>query len=44
MAAYNIAFGGNNLNYASAVAVTPAIATFILSFSFYEAHAAGVNQ
>lgn len=34
MAAYNIAFGGNNPNYAAAVAVTLAITTFILSFSF----------
>ncbi len=34
MAAYNIAFGGNNPNYAAAVAVTLAVITFILSFSF----------
>lgn len=34
MAAYNIAFGGNNPNYAAAVAVTLAIFTFILSFGF----------
>ncbi len=34
MAAYNIAFGGNNPNYAAAVAVTLAIATFILTFGF----------
>ena len=34
MAAYSISFGGNNLNYASAVAVTLAIITFILSFGF----------
>lgn len=34
MAAYNIAFAGNNPNYAAAVAVTLAVATFILSFAF----------
>lgn len=34
MAAYNIAFGANNPNYAAAVAVTLAIFTFILSFGF----------
>jgi multiple sugar transport system permease protein len=34
MAINSIAFGGNNLNYASAVAVTLAIITFILSFGF----------
>jgi multiple sugar transport system permease protein len=44
MAAYNIAFGGNNPNYASAVAVTLAIFTFILSFGFMKLTQSGVDQ
>lgn len=44
MAAYNIAFGGNNPNYAAAVAVTLAIFTFILSFSFMKLTQRGVEQ
>ena len=43
MAAYNIAFGGNNPNYAAAVAVTLAIATFILSFAFMKLAQRGAN-
>lgn len=44
MAAYNIAFGENNPNYAAAVAVTLAIATFILSFAFMKLAQRGANQ
>ncbi|GAC1383475.1 MAG: sugar ABC transporter permease [Herpetosiphon sp.] len=44
MAAYNIAFGGNNPNYAAAVAVTLAVITFILSFGFMKLTQGGVDQ
>ena len=44
MAAYNIAFGGNNPNYAAAVAVTLAIFTFILSFGFMKLTQRGTEQ
>ncbi len=44
MAAYNIAFGGNNPNYAAAVAVTMAIFTFILSFGFMKLTQRGADQ
>lgn len=44
MAAYNIAFAGNNPNYAAAVAVTLAIATFILSFAFMKFAQRGARQ
>ena len=44
MAAYNIAFGGNNPNYAAAVAVTLAIATFILSFAFMKLAQRGASS
>ncbi len=44
MAAYNIAFNGNNPNYAAAVAVILAIATFILSFGFMKFTQRGVDQ
>jgi multiple sugar transport system permease protein len=44
MAAYNIAFGGNNPNYAAAVAVVLAIVTFILSFGFMKLTQRGVES
>ncbi len=44
MAAYNIAFGGNNPNYAAAVAVTLAVATFILSFAFMKLAQRGASS
>ena len=44
MAAYNIAFGDNNPNYAAAVAVTLAVATFILSFAFMKLAQRGASS
>jgi multiple sugar transport system permease protein len=43
MAAYNTAFGGNNPNYAAAIAVTLAIVTFMLSFGFMKLTQRGVE-
>ncbi len=44
MAAYNIAFNGNNPNYAAAVAVVLAVATFVLSFGFMRLAQRGVGE